>query len=74
MRSLVRLGFIAWLLAEAGYIVNWLGVFLILVSASGMSFSSFLITCMATGAGVPLSWICWYKVCVPSSHLLFPLP
>jgi len=60
-RPLVRFGFICWMMAESGYLLNFVTMFLMLITGSGIGFSTFLITCMATGAGVPLAWICWYK-------------
>lgn len=60
-QGLVKTGFYCWLIAEAGYALNLLVMFLMLVTGSGVKFSTFLITCMATGAGIPLSWICWFQ-------------
>merc|ERR1739847_176937 len=57
----LKTGFYCWLIAEAGYALNLLVMFLMLVTGSGVKFSTFLFTCMATGAGIPLSWICWFQ-------------
>jgi len=61
MKAQVRLSFICWHMTEAAYALNFFCMFLILVTGSGVNFSTFLINCMATGAGMPLAWICWFK-------------
>ena len=59
-QGMMRAAFGAWLMTEAGYVLNFSVMFLLLVTGNS-AFTRFLICCMATGAGVPLSWSMWYQ-------------
>ena len=59
-QGMMRAAFAAWLMSEAGYALNFFIMFLLLVTGNS-AFTKFLICCMATAAGVPLSWSMWYQ-------------
>lgn len=59
-QSLVKHGFVCWILAEIGYVFNFTTVFMLTLTGN-MAVSSFLMNCLATAGGIPLSWIMWYQ-------------
>ncbi|QDZ21866.1 secretory carrier-associated membrane protein [Chloropicon primus] len=60
-QSFVRYGFICWLCTEAGYVLNFSIVFLMLITGGGTSLSTFLMNCLATVGGIPLAYFMWYQ-------------
>lgn len=59
--QIVRTGYAAWCLACAGYLSSWFVITFMLAAGYDKSITNWILACVVTLLGVPVSWKTWYR-------------
>ena len=58
---IVRTGLLAWTTACAGYLLGWFVITVMFAASVDKSIIDWILACVVTILGVPLSWKTWYR-------------